>query len=64
VLTQAGIAAATSALGTRSADLALAVPWSALVLVGVGAILAGMLSAAVPAGRAGRVSPVQALARA
>lgn len=59
-----GFAATGSVLGLNSEDLAFSVPWPTLLLIGAGAVAAGMLATALPARRAAKITPVQALAHA
>lgn len=56
-----GWAGSAAALGTFG-DIALAVPWRDLGLVLVVAVLAGLVASVLPARRATRTSPVEALA--
>lgn len=57
-----GFAAAAAAFGEASRDAAFVVPWGDLGIVFVGAILAGVLASILPARRAARATPVEALA--
>lgn len=57
-----GFAAVTAAFGEAGRNAELTIPWAELGLVFLGAIVAGVLASALPARRAAKATPIQALA--
>lgn len=56
-----GVAGTMTVLGGATDQVAFAVPWQRLVVIGLVAALAGLVAAVLPARRAARTSPVAAL---